>query len=32
LRGGRGESLTGIEEMEGEVDEGKKEESLNPII
>jgi hypothetical protein len=32
MHGGRGEALTEKGEMEGEVDKGKKEESLDPIV
>jgi hypothetical protein len=32
VHGGRGESLTGKGKMEGEVDKGKNEEALDPII
>jgi hypothetical protein len=32
VHGGRGEALTEKGEMEGEVDKGKKEESLDPIM
>jgi hypothetical protein len=32
VHGGRGEALTNKGEMEGEVDKGKKEDSLDPIM
>jgi hypothetical protein len=32
VHGGRGEALTERGEMEGEVDKGKKEEPLDPIM
>jgi hypothetical protein len=32
VHGGRGEALTGEGEMEGEMDKGKKEEALDPIM
>jgi len=32
MHGGRGEALTEKEEMDGEVDKGKKEEALDPIM
>jgi hypothetical protein len=32
VHGGRGEALTEREEMEGELDKGNKEESLDPIM
>jgi hypothetical protein len=32
VHGGRGEALTRAEEMEEEMDKGKKEEALDPIM
>jgi hypothetical protein len=32
VHGGRGEALTRVEEMEEEMDKGKKEEALDPIM
>jgi hypothetical protein len=32
VHGGRGEALTRYEEMEEEMDKGKKEEALDPIM
>jgi hypothetical protein len=32
VHGGWGEALTGEREMEGEIDKGKKDEALDPIM